>query len=268
MQPICGGAIIRTLTATDNVGVLSFKVYINGTPVTVPLLRLQAQTLTNVDSHKTFSGILILDLTSYADKTANITIAAVDYGANEGPGVSTTISVPKGTWYPIVLHPKWNLVSLPLIPNNTATSNIYSLILKQGASGVTVTYGFDNTAKSWVMNPTTMTDGKGYWIYMKAYDVLIVQGLPTPEPPALPTTYHLPAGWCLVGFTETISMDASDYVESLEQRSYFRWLYVWDAATQSWTMVDTKPESSGTLYPGQAFWIYLYTDQDLIPPIP
>lgn len=98
-----------------------------------------------------------------------------------------------------------------------------------------------------------MTDGKGYWIHMKAYDVLIVQGLPTPEPPALPTTYHLPAGWCLAGFTETISMHAHDYLESLELGSYFRWLYVWDTATQSWTMVDTKPESTDSLSPGQAF---------------
>ncbi|MEM0095125.1 MAG: hypothetical protein QW660_00590 [Candidatus Bathyarchaeia archaeon] len=271
VQPICGGAIVRALTATDNVGVLSFKVYVNGTlTATVPLTDLQAQTLTTVPGtyHRTFNGILVLSLTSYAGKKANITITAVDFGANEGPAVSTVISVPKGTWYPVALRQGWNLVSLPLIPNSTATSSIYSLILKQGAAGVTVTYGFDNTAKSWVMNPTTMTDGKGYWIHMKAYDVLIVQGLPTPEPPALPTTYHLPAGWCLAGFTETTQMNASDYLESLEPGSYFRWLYVWDAASQSWTMVDTKTGSAGTLCPGQAFWIYLYQDQDLIPPVP
>ncbi|MDW8040158.1 MAG: hypothetical protein RMJ03_01875 [Nitrososphaerota archaeon] len=269
VQPICGGAIIRALTATDNVGVLSFKVYVNGTlTATVSLTSLQAPTLTSIGVHNTFSGILILKLAGYAGRTANISIAAVDYGANEGPRVSAAISVPKGTWYPIVLCKGWNLVSLPLIPNSTATSSIYSLILKQGAAGVTVTYGFDNTAKSWTMNPTTMTDGKGYWIHMKAYDVLIVQGLPTPEPPALPTTYRLPAGWCLAGFTETTSMTADIYLESLEPGSYFRWLYVWDAATQSWTMVDTKSGSSGTLFPGQAFWIYLYQDQDLIPPIP
>jgi hypothetical protein len=218
-----------------------------------------------VGEHLTFSGILVLNLANR--ETANITITAVDYGANEGPGVSSLISVPKGTWYPVELQPKWNLVSLPLIPNSTSTADIYSLILKQGPAGVTVTYGFDNTAKTWIINPTTMTDGKGYWIYMKAYDVLIVQGLPTPEPPALPTTYHLPAYWCLVGFTETQSMNASRYVESLEPGSYFRWLYVWNATTQSWSMVDTKPATSGKLYPGQAFWIYMYKDQDLVPPI-
>ncbi|MEM3722376.1 MAG: hypothetical protein QXF53_01740 [Candidatus Bathyarchaeia archaeon] len=267
VQPICGGAIVKALTATDNVGVLGFKVYINGTPVTVTLMELKASTLTNVGDHRTFSGFLVLNLESYAGKAANITIAAVDYGSNVGSAVSTVISVPKGTWHPVELYSGWNLISLPLIPNSTAASDIYSLILKQGEDGVTVTYNFDNTAKSWIMNPTTMTDGKGYWIHMKAYDVLIVQGLPTPEPPALPTTYHLPAGWCLAGFTETTDMAADEYLESLEPGSYFRWLYVWNAATQSWTMIDTKSGSADTLYPGQAFWIYLYQDQDLIPPI-
>ncbi|MEM1589358.1 MAG: hypothetical protein QW175_02945 [Candidatus Bathyarchaeia archaeon] len=178
VQPICGGAIIRALTATDNVGVLSFKVYINGTPVDVPLAKLQAKKLTSVGSHRTFEGVLVLSLADCAGKTANITIKAVDCGANEGPG------------------------------------------------------------------------------------------LPTPEPPALPTTYHLPAGWCLAGFTETTNMAADAYLGSLEPASYFRWLYVWNAPTQSWIMVDTKSGQAGTLNPGQAFWIYLYKDQDLIPPIP
>ena len=269
VQPICGGAIVRGLTATDNVGVLSYKVYTNGSlAATVSIASLQASTLTSIGSHRAFSGILVLSLASYAGRTANITITAVDYGANEGPGLSRVISVPEGTWYPVVLYPKWNLVSLPLIPNSTATADIYSLILKQGAAGVTVTYGFDNTAKTWIMDPATMTDGKGYWIYMKAYDVLIVQGRPTPTPPALPTTYHLIKGWDLVGYKETVSMNASAYIESLEPGSYYRWLYVWDAATQSWRMVDTNPATSGTLSPGQAFWIYLYKDQDLVPPIP
>jgi hypothetical protein len=51
---------------------------------------------------------------------------------------------------------------------------------------------------------------------MKAYDVLIVQGRPTPTPPALPTTYHLIKKWNLVGYKETVSMNASAYLESLE----------------------------------------------------
>jgi hypothetical protein len=57
VQPICGGAIIRALTATDNVGVLSYKVYVNGSTVaTVPVASLQASTLTSIGVHRTFSG--------------------------------------------------------------------------------------------------------------------------------------------------------------------------------------------------------------------
>lgn len=270
IESICGGAVIRALNATDgnNVGILNYKVYVNGTSFSVTPSELNSLTLTSIATiHRTFAGVLVLNLTDYSGKVANITISAVDYGSNEGPSKTVTCSIPEGRWYPIELWSKWNLISLPLIPNSTATSDIYSLILNQGATGVTVTYGFSNTAKSWVINPTTMTDGTGYWIYMKAYDVLIVQGLKTPAPPATPTTYHLPKGWNLVGYTEICTMNASAYVESLETNSYFRWLYIWNAEGQYWSMIDTNPSTSGTLSPGQAFWIYLYIDQDLVPPI-
>jgi len=264
VKPICGGAIIKALNATDNVGILSYKVYVDGTPVDIPFTSLHNTTLTFVGNHSTFTGTLVLNLTA---GTVNITIAAIDYGANEGGATTSIISVPQGLWYPIELHPEWNLVSLPLIPNSTSTADIYSLILKQGAAGVTITYGFNNINKTWVMNPTQMTDGTGYWIQMKDYDVLIVQGRKTPEPPAVPTTYYLPKGWNLAGFTETSEMPAYNYTESLEPSTFFRWLYVWEAENQQWTMVDTRESSSGMLYPGQALWIYLYEDQYLIPPI-
>jgi hypothetical protein len=209
----------------------------------------------------------VLDLSGYAGKVANITIAAVDYGANEGIANTTysSTSILEGTWYPVALQYKWNLISLPLIPNSTAKADILSLILKQGAAGVTAIYEY--SAGAWAV-PTTMSDGKGYWIYMKAYDVLIVQGRKTPEPPALPTTYHLTTGWNLVGVTSTTTVNAAEYLESLEPGSYFRWIYVWDATAQSWSMVDTRAATAGNLYPGQGFMIYMYSEQDLVPPTP
>jgi len=269
-QLICGGIVIWGINATDEESaVVGYNVYINGSAEYIAVNELASTTWQHFDAHLyAFSRALVVDLSAYAGNPANITIAAVDGADNEKATTVYVGKIPAGTWYPVELYKGWNLFSLPLIPNSTSTSSIYSLILHQGAAGVTVTYGFDNTAKTWVMNPTTMRDGNGYWIHIKDYDVLIVQGRQTPEPPALPTTYHLPAGWCLAGFTETVEMDAYDYLESLEPGSYFRWLYVWNAETQSWSMVDTKEASTGALYPGQAFWIYLYVDQDLIPPIP
>lgn len=269
-QLICSGIIIWGISATDEESVIvGYNVYINGSAEYITVDELASETWQQFDTHLyAFSGTLVVALSEYAGEYANITIAAVDGAENEMATAVYVGTIPDGTWHPVELYEGWNLFSLPLIPNSTSTSDIYSLILEQGADGVTVTYGFDNAAKTWVMNPTTMTDGEGYWIYMEAYDVIIVQGRSTPEPPALPTTYHLPAGWCLVGVTETSPVNAYDYVESLESGSYFRWLYVWDAETQSWSMVDTLEGSTGTLSPGQAFWIYLYVDQDLIPPIP
>jgi hypothetical protein len=271
VQPICGGAIIRALNATDNVGVLSYRVYINGTSVDVPLTDLNKATLTSVGAHRTFAGTLVLALSGYAGKVANITIATVDYGANEGIANTTysSTSIPEGTWYAIELYKGYNLVSLPLIPNSTARADIYSLILKQGAEGVKITYSFDNQAKTWTMNPATMTDGAGYWINMKAYDVLIVQGTPIEEYWGLePIHYLLYKGWNLVGYTAIEEGSASDYLGSLDTNSYYRYVYVWNAKDQKWTMVKAVGDNPGKLSPGQGFWILLYSDQTLIPPVP
>jgi hypothetical protein len=270
---ICGGAIIRGLSASDDVGIQEYKVYVNGTPTSITPAELNSAKMNPKGNLTSFSGVLVLKLTSYAGAMANITLQAVDYGSNHGPVKTVIIKVPKGSWYPIELQAGWNLISLPLVPNSTLTADIYALILKQGPSGVKVTYTFDNAAKTWIKDPTTITDGNGYFVYMNAYDVLIVQGLQLSEvsAPTFPRTYTLFKGWNLVGFTETKVMNASQYVESLTPGSYYRWLYKWNSTKQNWYMVDTKSPPTGQYYqlhPGQGFWIYIYADkEDLIPPI-
>jgi hypothetical protein len=271
IQPICGGAIIRNLVATDNVGIYAYRVLVNGTLITPEVLKtqLESTSLVSEDAWVAFSNVLVLKLPSdYADKIANITIVAVDYGSNIGPGTSKCVTIPKGEWYPIVLYSGWNLISLPLIPVSEARADVLSLILKQGPAGATVTYGFDNKAKSWIMNPANMTHGQGYWIYMKSYDVLIVQGTSIEEYWGLePIHYLLYKGWNLVGYTAITPGSASEYLSSLEGGSYYKYVYVWKAEDQRWMMVKAI-EPAGTLYPGQAFWIFLHSDQTLIPPVP
>jgi hypothetical protein len=175
------------------------------------------------------------------------------------------------------LYPQWNLVSLPLIPNSTVTSDVFSLLLSHGATGVNVAYGFDNVAKTWALNPASMTDGNGYWINMKNYDVLIVQGFPAIAPPGSPppiVEYDLKQGWNLAGFTETGDMYSYDYVSSLQStmlvQSYFRYAYAWDALHQKWFNIDLTNWGgyvTTDMLPGQGFWIYTYSDQALIPPV-
>jgi hypothetical protein len=274
---ICGGIIIPNLSATDNVGIDHFAVYFNGSAWWIYPDDLNSSTLDWPGPFALINNITVLELFDFYDAgdMANITIAATDYGGNMGPAVSIFVTVPAGQWYPLEMYPKWNLISLPLLPNSTATSDIFSLLLSKGAAGVNFAYGFDNVGKTWTLNPTTMTDGKGYWVNMKAYDVLIVQGFPVYAPPGSPPPimqYDLKTGWNLAGFTETDDWYAPDYVASLQStlvlQSYFIYAYVWSAYDQNWYTVDlTGNNYPYYFYPGQGFYIYMYNDQTLIPPI-
>jgi hypothetical protein len=270
VEAICGGAIIRSLAATDNVGILSYKVYANGSLLTPAVLKteLEATTLVSEANWVAFSNVLVLNLTAYGGKVANITITAVDYGGNEG-NASTPVyySIPEERWYPIELQEKWNLIGLPLIPASTSRAAVLSLILKQGATGVVAVYGYDNATDTWILNPATMEDGKGYWIYMTAYDVLIVSGRITPPPPALPPSYYHTAGWVLAGYKSIETRTVANYLSSLPNATYFRYIYVWNAVAQSWSMLD-RESATPTFTIGQGFWIWMYNDQTMIPPIP
>jgi len=263
VQPICGGAIIRALTATDNVGVLRYNVYINGTlEANVLVTSLQASTLTPIGDHRTFSGILVLSLAGYAGKTANITITAVDYGANEGPGLSRVISVPIGLWRPIVLQKDWNLISLPLVPANSSISSVLSLLLKEGLLESVWTY--DAETGTWhSYSPgappdlTTMVDGKGYFLKMKAYNVLIVQGTEQPAPPATPRVYHVVPGWNLIGYKRLDEVNASTYLSGVD---WIR-LYKFDATSQTYEYVLP----GGNMAPGLGYWVAVKTEGWIYP---
>jgi len=190
MKKICGGAILEGINATDNIAVRYYRISIgDGSTFIVYPNNLTSPILVHEPRKAwfAFNNKLILNITGHS--TVNISITVVDYALNEKLGDTFTIEVPGGMWYPMELQPKWNMISLPLIPNSTLTADIYSLILKQGASGVVVTYAYDHYLDKWILNPTTMQDGYGYWVYMKAYDVLIVQGIISPTPPATPKSY-------------------------------------------------------------------------------
>jgi hypothetical protein len=287
-QTICGGFVIWGLTATDAVGISGYNIMLNGTfpyspypPTISELLKpgdLNSPTLDLYpnDYVCTIQNITVFDLYDYFSPgdVANITITAVNYGGNVGPPLTFLVTVLAGEWYPVEMYPKWNLISFPLMPSSTATANIYSLMLLHGAAGVNFAYSFDNTAKTWTLNPTSMSDGNAYWINMNAYDVLIVQGYPIWAPPGSPppiVQYSLSTGWNLAGFTYPYEIDAPNYVASLQYtsvlQSYYRFVYQWDPQDQNWFVLDLT--NTGYYFePGYGFYIYMYNSQTLIPPTP
>jgi uncharacterized protein YbdZ (MbtH family) len=264
---IKGGVLIKGLTATDDVAVYKLKVY-NGTQlfVDIPFDKLGSPTLW-CDANKKvfiFKDYVILNLTASVGKTLSIKIAAVDYGQNEGDN-STEISVlVEGYFYPLVLRKGWNLISFPIIPETEAYDTIKTWFL---AGNLKFVYGYD-PASGFVLNPS-MTHGKGYWVYVTDYDVLLVRGSTTelPLPPALPVSYNLTKGWNLAGYTSIYTRSITEYLSSLESNSFYKYVYIWDATKQAWTMVNAT-DPNNKLSPGTAFWIYMYKDQTLVPPVP
>jgi hypothetical protein len=206
---------------------------------------------------------VVLNLTKYGGKAVNLTVKAVDMVGYESPETCIGMfNVPKGEWYPIQLYWGWNLISLPLIPANPSREAVLSLTLKHGIAGVKATYAY--YGGSWILNPSTMSDGNGYYVYVNAYDVLIVQGFKLSEVWAPPRTYTLYKGWNLLGFTSTQIRTSAEYFASIDTASYYRFIYIWDTVKQNWKLLDAK--GGGVLKPGQAFWIYMYEEAVLIPP--
>jgi hypothetical protein len=264
-EAICGGVVIRQINATDNVGVLKYRIYINGTDSEVSLTDLNSATLkllTTGNNSIAFSGALVLNLTVYAGKTVNLTICTVDYGANPSDPTTYILSIPQGMWYPVELYEDWNLISLPLVPANSTIQNVLSMLLKQGL--LESVWHYDAETKAWHSyaagappDLTTMVDGKGYFVKMTAYNVLIIQGTEQPAPPATPRVYHVVAGWNLIGYKEIYSENVSTYLSGVD---YIR-VYSFDAATQTYNVV--RP--SDDMAPGLGYWVAVKTEGWIYP---
>jgi hypothetical protein len=264
-KAICGGLVIYGLYASDNVGIYDFVFKVNGSsPIYVYQYELEANYWTGgfLDSGA-FAGVVVLDLHTFAGKFVNITVLARDYGLNTGATkVVYAGTVPKGLWYPIELQKGWNLISLPLVPANSSIENVLSLLLKEGLLESVWTY--DAETKTWHSyapgappDLKTMVDGKGYFIKMKAYNVLIVQGVEQPSPPQTPPVYHVVPGWNLIGYKELTNMKVEDYLSGVE----FIRVYWYNAATQTYGILM----KTDLMNPCLGYWVAVKTEGWIYP---
>jgi len=266
---ICGGIVIRDLSATDNVGVLKYKIYINGSASFVDKTDLASTTkkeLPNIpftgNTSIAFSGTLVLNLTAYAGKTINLTICTIDYGNNPSDPTTNILSIPDGRWYPIDLQAGWNLISLPLVPTNSSIEAVLSLLLKDGL--LESVWSYDAETDTWHSyapgappDLTTMTDGKGYFVNVTSYNVLIVHGTEQPPPPALPRAYHVVPGWNLIGYKRLTASTVSDYLKGVD---YIR-VYKFDPINKIYKLV----ESGEDMEPGYGYWVAVKTEGWIYP---
>ncbi len=179
----------------------------------------------------------------------------------------TTISF---TSYNITLAAGWNLVSLPLIPDNTDIDAVISAAnLDSGNfANIVMVYTFNTTAESWMWwngSPAstlnTMEDGRGYWFYTTAADTLTVHGTEAGHPGA---DYPVLTGWDMIGFTSTSDMAPESYLASVVGK--YTMPYCWDNGGWLWWTNGNPASTFTNMEPTYGYWLLMTADGTISPP--
>jgi len=166
------------------------------------------------------------------------------------------------------LQAGWNLISLPIVPVQTAPSLLLKALIQ--VNDLVTVWGYSTSPKpSWSFfappNSGTlksMVDGLGYWVNVRfAMNITIVGYVFSPVP-ATPPTYPLSAGWNLLGFkpepviqNETVGAYLTSIAGSYDSHN------VWVYANDTWI----RPNSSFMLQPGLGMWIFMTSPAALRP---
>lgn len=194
--------------------------------------------------------------------TKTLTITAADYATNEVTADVTVEVVAALTAYNIWLNDGLNLISLPLIPEDSSIEVVLAGL--SSTDGETIpsilsVWGYDDGWQSYVPGGppptlTQMTDGSGYWIDVEyAVDAprafLTIHGTELPVPPALPPAYGVVTGWNLIGFKKTHPMPAREYLAGIDE-SVVRIYGFYDGAYFI-VRLDQPPP----MQPGLGYWL-------------
>jgi len=153
----------------------------------------------------------------------------------------------------IDLDEGWNLISLPLVPLDSAISAVLAGIMDDVIS---VWYWNAAAARWYSFAPgaasdlTSMTDGKAYWINMEAARTLNLAGSEMPEGTQLPPAYDVVVGWNMVGFKSTATnVTATDYLAGTE---YVR---IYGFKNGAWFLISGPPFDNPKMEPGLGYWV-------------
>lgn len=217
------------------------------------------------------SGTSVVTITPnnpLADNTTyTITLAdAADINGNPLPTYGN-IKFTTATNYSINLNANasgWNLISLPVVPSNTAIATV----LGSAVDDIDAVWTYDpanpNAVNGWLVfvpgnpegtnNLTLMTTGFGYWVSvtdnanLSGAGTLLIAG-PTPPP-----SRSLQTGWNLIGYyqlpNENNSIPVSAFASIGAPGVGYNGLWGFDNTTGSFNSVTT-------INPGDAFWISL-----------
>jgi len=167
------------------------------------------------------------------------------------------------------LHPDWNLISLPLDPEDRAPQAVFDEV-----TGILYLYQWDPATGSWktVGNGLLTQVGAlgGYWLWLPEEIEVCVNGTTLTGAQSLVLGA---AGWQMIGVPYevawgnvtnggSISITRGPETKSLAQAVAAGWIFgtiwEWDAPAEAW--ITTTVSVGLTLAPWNGYWIYTYVD--------
>ena len=228
-------------------------------------LHLNGIYITNIPAPQNYyKATGLLPDTSYelsthtVDTSGNINLTWVNDTASTLPASGTTLN----------LYTGWNLISLPLIPEDTSITSLLSPI--NGNYSIVWAYNASDTADHWKKydpgapfgnDLTTMEPGKGYWIMMTSNDTLFVTG----DVPGS-TDIILKAGWNLIGYNSLVGQPIENALASVSSNYSIVWAYNASDTADHWKKYDPGApfgNDLANLESGSGYWIMMTSDDIL-----
>ena len=211
-----------------------------------------------------------------------ISVTAEDSVGNTGDFSSRFTVVAAVVTKEIDLYDGWNLISLPLIPENSDIEAVISDDTLGDVSNVSIVRAYNSATGEFLPSYVpeagsgdlaTMEDGYGYWVFMDAADTLAVTGTVMPVGLEVPPFYDVVVGWNLIGLKSVT--DRIDYVAAAdpgkERGGYLlniagAYPVLWSYDAEAFVYSDVKGVEDG-MEVGHGFWLWA-TETGTIIPIP
>jgi len=227
------------------------EIYLNGTYIT------------NIPAPQNYYNATgLLPDTSYTlgthtvDTAGNVNETWVNDTASTLPTSGTNLNLYNG----------WNLISIPLMPEDTSITSLLSSI--NGNYSIVWAYNASDTIDHWKKydpvapfgnDLTSVVPGEGYWIMMTNNDTLPITG-------TAPESIDLKNGWNLIGYNSLVSQPITDALFSIDGNYSIVWAYNASDSTDHWKKYDPGAPFGNDLSmmePGKGFWIMM-TSEDIL----
>ncbi|TFH46952.1 MAG: hypothetical protein E4G94_01265 [ANME-2 cluster archaeon] len=168
----------------------------------------------------------------------------------------------------IPLQAGWNLISLPLIPEDTGVDMVlspimdnYSIIWAYNASDITDHWKKYDPVAPFGNDLAHMEAGEGYWIMMSSDNALNISGKVSGL-----IEIDLLRGWNLIGYNSLDHQPINDALSSISGNFSIVWAYNASDTADHWKKYDPVAPFGNDLEimePGKGYWIMMNADDDL-----